>query len=139
MKVFDATDAIAGRLASYSAKCAMKGEDIVIGNCGKAVISGNPKGIIARFKVKRGMQDKANPEHSPKFPRRPDLFFKKMVKGMLPKKTLTGKLAAKRIMVYRDMPENFKAAAKPFGKTGAKLQVTATSIDDICFGLGFKG
>lgn len=138
MIVIDAKDAIAGRMASYVAKNALKGETVVICNAGEAVISGNSKVIVDKYRVKRGMQDKANPEHSPKFPRRPDLFLKKMIKGMLPKKVARGKLAAKRVLVYRDAPAQYKAQAKPFRATASKLHVSYSTIREVCLALGGK-
>jgi large subunit ribosomal protein L13 len=40
MKIINAEDTILGRLASYIAKEALKGESFIILNCEKAIISG---------------------------------------------------------------------------------------------------
>jgi len=51
MKVIDGKNAVMGRLASYAAKEALKGEDIAIVNCGEIIITGNKKSIEADFEV----------------------------------------------------------------------------------------
>ena len=43
MKIIDGKGAILGRLASYAAKQALKGEEIVVLNCEEVIITGNKK------------------------------------------------------------------------------------------------
>jgi len=43
MKIYDATNQIVGRLATYVAKDLLNGEQVVVVNAEKAVLSGNPK------------------------------------------------------------------------------------------------
>ena len=50
IKVIDAENAILGRLASYVAKQVLKGEEIVIVNSEKAIITGNKKNIQKNYK-----------------------------------------------------------------------------------------
>ena len=50
MKIIDGTGAIMGRLASYVAKQALKGEEIVILNCDKVIITGNKISLQKDFK-----------------------------------------------------------------------------------------
>ena len=50
MKIIDGTNAILGRLASYTAKELLKGEEIIIVNCEKIIITGNKKNIEENFK-----------------------------------------------------------------------------------------
>ena len=49
IKVIDGKGAILGRLASYAAKEALKGEEIVILNCEEVIISGNKQMIKKGF------------------------------------------------------------------------------------------
>ena len=49
MKIIDGTGAIMGRLASYVAKEALKGEEVVILNCNDVIITGNRKNIKKNF------------------------------------------------------------------------------------------
>ena len=43
MKIIDGKNAVLGRLASFVAKEALKGEEIVIVNCDEIMITGNKK------------------------------------------------------------------------------------------------
>ncbi len=45
MKIIDGKDAVLGRLASYAAKEALKGEEVIIVNCKEVIITGNKKDI----------------------------------------------------------------------------------------------
>ena len=49
MKIIDGKNAVLGRLASYAAKEALKGENIIILNCEKVIVTGNRKNIRERF------------------------------------------------------------------------------------------
>ncbi|MGB9635615.1 MAG: uL13 family ribosomal protein, partial [Candidatus Micrarchaeia archaeon] len=79
VKVIDGDGLILGRVASYVAKHAMKGESFRIINAEKMVISGDRKNIVAKYVKRRNMKNKANPEHSPKWPKRPDLLVKRVI------------------------------------------------------------
>ena len=52
-KIIDGKNAILGRLASYTAKEALKGEEIIIINCDQIIITGNKKNIKEKFEAKR--------------------------------------------------------------------------------------
>ncbi len=82
--VIDADGLVLGRLAAYCAKKALLGREVDVINVEKAVISGNPNRVVAVYKKRRQMTNAANPEHAAKWPRRPDMLFKRVVKGMLP-------------------------------------------------------
>jgi len=108
--VIDGTGLVAGRLASVIAKRLLNGEKIVVVNAEKIIIVGKPKSILERFK-KRIVEWKTyyNPEkRGPKYPRRPDLIFKRMVRGMLPYKKPKGREAYRRLRVYIGIPDEFK-------------------------------
>ena len=47
--IIDATNMIAGRIATHIAKKALLGEDIVILNSEKAVLTGNKDWLLSRF------------------------------------------------------------------------------------------
>ena len=106
VKIFDATDLIAGRLSSIVAKMALEGHKIEIINAERAVISGSKVDIHAKFKQKR---DRGEPFHGPFYPKRSDRILKRMVRGMLPYKKERGRTALKNVMVYVGNPNNKKA------------------------------
>jgi len=139
MMVIDATDAITGRLAAFSAKQALKGEEVVIVNAEKAVISGNAEGTVMKYAKRREMQNKADPRKSPSqsWAKRPDKLLKRIISGMLPKHSSRRKHALERIMVHMGVPKEFEGKAKPFGATSKKLFCDFISLKDICAKFGW--
>ncbi len=109
--IIDASDHILGRLASYVAKMALEGQDVIIVNAEKAVISGNKKSILDEVKKKMKTRSLGSQEKAPSHPRRSDLFVRRVIRGMLPRKKTSGKVAYKRVKVYIDVPEEY--ANKP--------------------------
>ena len=95
----DATGLIVGRLCAYVAKKAITGYKVNIINIEKAVISGNPKQVIHVWEKRRTMTNHANPENASKWPRKPDLMFKKILSGMMPFGR-RGKEASARVKAY---------------------------------------
>lgn len=91
---------VVGRVLSYVAKHAMKGDSFRIINAEKMVISGNKKRIIDKYVKRRRLKNKANPQHSPKWPKRPDFLVKRILKGMLPYDKASGRAAYKRVIVH---------------------------------------
>ncbi len=82
-KIIDATNCIAGRLATKISKLMISGESVVVINAGKAVISGNPVSTARLYKEKFDRGDKY---HGPFYPRAPDRIFFRIVRGMTSKK-----------------------------------------------------
>ena len=103
MLVIDATNAILGRLASYVAKRLLEGEEVVIINAEKAIITGDPQMVTQRYLEKRS---RGSPHHGPFYPKRPDLIVRRAIRGMLPRKKAKGIEAFKRLRVYMGKPVN---------------------------------
>ncbi|MEM0149536.1 MAG: 50S ribosomal protein L13 [Candidatus Micrarchaeaceae archaeon] len=106
--VYDAKDQILGRLASKVAKELLSGKKVAVVNARYAVITGSKNAIISRYKTRLDLQEKENPEHSPYWPRRPDMLFKRIVRGMLPYRKPHGKSAYKMLKVFQLVPEELK-------------------------------
>ncbi len=104
-KIIDATDCIAGRLASHVAKELLRGNEIYIVNAEKAVITGNKSFVINHFKEKISRGD---PYHGPFYPRKPERILKRIVRGMLPYKKPRGREAFKRLKVFISVPDELK-------------------------------
>ncbi len=137
MAVFDATGSVLGRLASHCAKKALAGEDITIVNCEKAIISGSPKMVVSKYYNRRLMTQKGNPDHAAKWPRRPDLLFKRIVKGMLPKKRARGDIALKKVRTFMGVPKEFEGSKmEQFGVK--KLSIASITLEQLCEELGWK-
>ena len=110
--VLDATNQILGRLASYVAKNALKGNTVVVLNAEKAVISGKKSNIVEEAMRRLGTRTLANQTTAPVHQRRPDLYFRRVVRGMLPWKKAKGKAAFHRVLVFVGVPEEY-SKAKP--------------------------
>ncbi|MCX8204106.1 MAG: 50S ribosomal protein L13 [Candidatus Nezhaarchaeota archaeon] len=106
--VVDASDLILGRMASHVAKRLLNGDQVVVVNAEKAVISGSRQNIVEEYKeyvlAKRRLK---NPAKGPKKVRRPDLLVKRVIRGMLPYKKAKGREAYRRLKVYIGVPEEF--------------------------------
>jgi large subunit ribosomal protein L13 len=100
MKIYlDATDAPLGRIGSFAIKRALIGDEIIILNSEKAVVSGNKKDVIetiSNWKNKGGKSLKG-----PKVPRSSERLLKRMIRGMLPWDRQRGRDAYKRIKCYK--------------------------------------
>ncbi|MEM3154477.1 MAG: 50S ribosomal protein L13 [Candidatus Woesearchaeota archaeon] len=134
----DATNAIAGRLASYVAKQALLGNSVNIFNCEKAVISGDPKAVRGKFYHR--FFKLGRPFKGPFNSRMPDRFMRRMVRGMLEYKQGRGKEAFKRVMCYMGVPSEFKdKKLSKLGKTADELpKLKYQTVGQLCASLGGK-
>ncbi|BDC35408.1 MAG: 50S ribosomal protein L13 [Candidatus Methanoliparum thermophilum] len=101
MTVIDASNLIMGRLASEVAKKLLNGEEIIIVNSEKCVITGSKRFLTSLYKTK---QTRGSPEKGPYFPKRPDKILRRTIRGMLPFKKARGKEAYRRLKVYVGVP-----------------------------------
>lgn len=136
--VIDATDAIAGRLAAFVAKTLLAGEQVVVVNAEKAVISGPAKRTVNVYYKRRQMTQKANPENAAKWPRRPDMFLKRIVQGMLPKNKSRGDKALKNLRTFIGVPAEYSGKAEKFKADASRLKCKHASVQEICEALGWK-
>mgnify|MGYP001587697498 FL=1 len=109
-KVIDGTNAILGRLASFTAKEALKGEEIVILNCNKIIITGNKENIKKEFQETRGRVGSG--QLGPKVSRLADRIVKRTIRGMVPHRQKKGKDALNRIRCYIGVPSEFEKSNK---------------------------
>ena len=140
MKVVDGENQILGRAASGVAKMLLNGDEVAVLNSEKMVMTGNYPYLLEKYRHRRTMKDKANPEHSPKWPRRPDLFVRRIIRGMLPFDSPRGRAAFRRLMVYPGVPEALKSAerVKVPGADAEKLETKFHTVAELCRGLGFN-
>lgn len=110
-KIIDGKNAILGRLASYAAKTALKGEEIVILNCEQVIISGNKKNIKESFKERRSRVGSS--QKGPKHSKTSERIVKRAIRGMLPDhRKGRGKQAYNRIRCYIGIPKEFQETKK---------------------------
>lgn len=132
--IYDATGQVLGRLASTVAKQLLKGEQVVIINAEKAIVSGDKNAIKKYFLTKADKKKKTGGKHKGPFIRRlPDRIVRHTIRGMLPFKTPHGREAFRRLKVYAGLPEGIDASkaiilkeSKKEGKL--KKQITILEI-----------
>lgn len=132
--VINAQDCIAGRLASTVAKRLLEGEEIVIVNAEKAIITGNPKATAADYeqKIKRG-----DPYHGPFYPKQPERILRRIIRGMLPFHKPRGRTAYRKLKVFREVPVEFKNdKAEIISSTKTKSGCKFIRIEDISKNFG---
>lgn len=111
MKIIDGENAVLGRLAAYAAKEAIKGEEIVIVNCSKVIVTGRKKTTQREFAEKKGKVG-----HGQKGPRHSVLDYKivkRAIRGMIPEHRWgRGKEIFARIKCYNKVPKEFEESEK---------------------------
>ncbi len=138
--VYDAKEKILGRLASQVAKELLNGKNISIINAEQAVITGDKEMLKAKYTTRMRLKEKANPEHSPYWSRRPDMLVKRIVRGMLPYRMPRGKAAFKRLRVYMGVPETLRStkAIEVDTKSPKVLYVKSTTVLELVKLLGYN-
>ncbi len=96
---------ILGRMCSNVAKRLLRGEQIIIVNAEKIIVSGKKKSKVAEAKQ---FLEVGAPDRGPFHSRRPDRIVRKTVRGMVPWKQPKGKVAYKRLKVFMGVPEELK-------------------------------
>jgi len=107
--VIDADGNVLGRLCTSVAKRILNGEEVVVVNAEKAIVTGNKEDILAEYKQKK---DRGKVIHGPFYPRRADLILKRTVRGMLPWDRPKGRDAYRLLKVYVGVPKELEAAEK---------------------------
>jgi len=96
---------ILGRMCSRVAKRLLNGEQVIIINAEKIVISGKRKSKVAEA---HKFLEVGAPNRGPFHSRRPDRIVSKTVRGMVPWQQPKGKNAYKRLKVFMGVPQELK-------------------------------
>jgi large subunit ribosomal protein L13 len=137
--IIDGRDKVLGRVGSHVAKLLLTEHNVVIFNSEKMVMTGHEPNLIAKYKRLIELKDKANPEHSPYWPRRPDMFVKRVIRGMLPYKKPSGKAAFRRLRTYIGEPAELKSRKLHDVKTKKPSEIfeTTMTIEQLTKKLGY--
>jgi large subunit ribosomal protein L13 len=103
--VINADGLVLGRMSSKVAKKLLNGEEVIIVNAEKSVLSGKKRSKVAEAKE---FLEVGAPERGPFHYRRPDKILRKTIRGMLPIKQPKGKTAFKKLKVFMGVPKEFK-------------------------------
>lgn len=127
--IIDATNATVGRLASFIAKKALEGNKVSVVNCEKAILSGNKKMLIEKYKKLRNKGGSA--QKGPYFPRSSEKILKRIIRGMLPNyRKGRGKEALKRVKCYLGAPKEFENEKTI--KTGKLKKEPYIELKELC-------
>lgn len=108
MMIINGEGHILGRLASVTSKKLLEGEEIVVLNAEKIMLTGNKDWAYAKYKQRVDRKSISNPRDlGPKYPRRPEDIFRRTVRGMLPFKKSKGKTAFKGLKAFVGVPEEY--------------------------------
>lgn len=111
MIVIDGQNAAMGRLASYAAKEAIKGNEIAVVNCEKIIITGNRENIEKKIRERKGKIGSG--QKGPKYSIDKEKFVKRSIRGMLPNhRSGRGKDMLKKIKCYVGIPKEFEGIEK---------------------------
>ncbi len=121
MKVIEGKDAILGRVASYVAREALKGEEFAIVNCEQMIITGNKRNIEEYYESKR--KRVGSTLKGPKISRTSEKIVKRTIRGMLPNyRTGRGRDALKRVKCYVGVPAEFEKEKRMIVGEKSKFQ-----------------
>lgn len=112
--IVDARDCIMGRVASQVAQLAMDGERVAVVNAEEAIITGGREDIFSVYEKRAEIGS----DQGPYYPKRPDMIFKRAIRGMLPYKKQKGREALESVRVY---------VGNPYDEDGEVLE--GTSLD----------
>jgi len=105
--IIDATNGSFGRICSYAAKQALEGNEVIIVNSEKSIISGNKKDIIQKYNALRSKGGKS--QKGPKYIKTPYRMLKRGIRGMLPDhRRGIGKQAFLKIKCHDGIPAELK-------------------------------
>ena len=110
--IVDASGLVLGRAASVIAKRLLNGEQIVVVNAEKAVVTGSRTSVLGFYTANRA---RGSIRSGPHYPRYPDRIFRRTVRGMLPHLKTRGRQALDRLDVWIGVPPEFA------GKTTVSL------------------
>jgi len=131
--IISAEGAILGRFCTAVAKRLLNGEEIVVVNTEKAIVSGKKVMLKKRYKHEREV---GTYRKGPFFPRMPDRIVKRTIRGMIPYQTSHGKDAFKRLKCYIGIPKEFEGKKFEMVKEAKKQPVDYMTIEELSKFLG---
>jgi large subunit ribosomal protein L13 len=138
VEVIDASGLVIGRLSTHVAKKLLNDKEleVAIVNSESAIVSGNKKMVIERYKKKRELN---HPRKGPYFPRLPDRILKRTIRGMLPYQQPKGREALKRVKVYIGTPKELEGQKTTTVESARNEDLEQfVELKEICKVLGAK-
>ncbi len=136
--VIDGTNLVYGRLATAVATLIMDGEEVVVLNAEKIIVTGERAEVLKDFKHKVDLGE-VTKRKGPFYPRRADLLFKRCVRGMIPRYTTTGREAYRALKVLVGAPKQFDDVEKVVPENASKkVSCKYVTLGEISEYLGSK-
>ena len=134
--VIDADGLILGRMASRIAKRLLEGEQVVIVNAERAVISGRRTSRVTEAKE---FLEVGGVGRGPFHYRRPDRIVRKAVRGMLPIRQPKGYRAYRRLQVFIGVPDNLRGQKMDTlaDAQAKKLTCSYFTVGELAKGIGW--
>ncbi len=144
--IVDAEGLVLGRVCSFVAKQALLGENVIVINAEKAMLSGRKEMILQKELRWLEIQNIGSPLKGPNHEKRPDKYVRRAIRGMLPWHKYRGRDAFSRVMVYMGVPtEEIKKfhnvdvkSAKIEKLEKARKPVSGLSVAEVCKAVGGK-
>ena len=140
-RVIDGSGHILGRLASIVARMLLNGENVIIVNAEKIIVSGKRKRVIDSYKLLFKVTTLRNPYKSGiRRPRSPENIVRRAIRGMLPYYKPKGRQAYRRLRVFTGVPPELKSVKfERIEEAEAKrLGREYITVKDIAIEMGWK-
>jgi large subunit ribosomal protein L13 len=130
--VVDARDCILGRVSSQVAQLALDGDRVAVVNAEDAVITGSEKDVMSTYEKRAELGS----DSGPYYPKRPDMIFKRTIRGMVPYKEDRGREAFENIRVYVGNPHDDEAEVLDGTSLDRLSNIRFIQLGDISKNLG---
>jgi len=137
--VVDVSNQVAGRVASVIAKQLLQGENVVVINAEKAVLSGSRATVVLAWKDRLGLRTATSPWKGPFHAREPQKILHRIIRGMIPWNRTGGHLAMKRLRVYIGTPEGLTIKRRLDLHGYERAGRRTVYLGDVARELGWKG
>lgn len=131
--IIDSEGAVLGRLCTTVAKRLLKGEEIIIVNSEKVIVTGKKTMIKAHYKHEREV---GTYRKGPFYPRMPDRILKRCVRGMIPYQEPHGRTAYKKLKCYIGVPKEYQGQTFEKITSAEKHPVNFMTLREIAQFLG---
>jgi len=137
--VVDASNIVAGRIASIVAKQILLGKHVIIINAEKAVLSGNRASLIKEYKVYLGIRTRTAPWKGPFHRRQPHNILRRIIRGMVPWDKARGRLAMRNLRVYSGTPRDLEITQRLDLHDFERIGRRTIYLGELARELGWKG
>jgi len=127
--IIDAANTPLGRVGTMAAKESLRGNEVIVINVEKSIISGDKLSVLAE--IMRDRKRGGTSQKGPQFPRLPERFFKRKIRGMFPREQ-RGKDLWKALRCYEGNGKLHEDEIKHARKIEGKLPLKYSTIKELC-------